>query len=162
AAEIYSLWPSVDAQAGYLLPRLSYHLGRWIRHGGWHPDYQLRLFNKKHSQWDGLQVHEKVKVKNQVKLKASILHWVFDNISDQVITNDKYSGLLAQNLSQQQRSFSIFKLITKPISKFIETYFWKRGFLDGLPGLIIAVSAAYSVFLKWAKLWEIQCLQKKI
>ena len=59
------------------------------------------------------------------------------------------------------RRFSLFNLIVKPKVKFIETYFWKRGFLDGLPGLIIAVGAAYSVFLKWAKLWEKERLKSE-
>jgi hypothetical protein len=86
---------------------------------------------------------------------------VFDDISDQVRTNDRYSGLGAQSMFERGRKFSYFHLVTKPMTKFVETYLVKAGFLDGLPGFVISVGAAYSVFLKWAKLWEIERVSKK-
>lgn len=159
--EIIEKFSSLDIYSGYELPRKSFHLGRWISYGGWYPDYQLRLFNKKQSQWNKDLVHEKVQVAKKEKLKSPIFHWVFDGISDQVITNDKYSTLGAEKLHDQNVRFNLAKLIFKPLSKFFECYFLKRGFLDGMPGFIIAVSAAYSVFLKFAKLWELQTLKKK-
>lgn len=159
--EIYAKFSDLNPEAGYIFPRRSYHLGRWIGYGGWYPDYQLRLFNKDHSQWNSADLHEKVEVKVKLKLKAPILHWVFDSLSDQVVTNDRYSSLGAQQLFDKGKKFSYLKLIFKPWSKFVETYFWKRGFMDGLPGFIISVGAAYSVFLKFAKLWEMQRVRKK-
>ncbi len=161
AAEIMQRFVDLDAEAGYLFPRKSFHLGRWIEHGGWYPDYQLRLFNKDKSQWNSAALHEKVEVKRKLKMRRDLLHWVFDDLSDQVVTNDKYSTLGARQLADSGKSFSYLKLIFKPWSKFVETYFFKRGFMDGLPGFIISVGAAYSVFLKFAKLWEMQRAQKK-
>lgn len=156
--EILSLFPVLDPEAGYLIPRKSFHLGRWIHHGGWYPDYQLRLYNRKYSSWDRSPIHEKINSKKKFKLNFPIMHWVFDDLSDQVMTNNRYSSLQADQLYNKGRKFGInsfINLLTKPISKFIETYFWKRGFLDGMPGFIISVSASYSVFLKWSKLWEL-------
>ena len=106
-------------------------------------------------------LHEKVEVTTQIKMKCDLLHWVFDNLSDQVVTNDRYSSLGAQQLNAAGKKFSYFKLLTKPVSKFIECYFFKAGFRDGLPGFIIAVGAGYSIFLRHAKLWEIQRVHKK-
>ncbi|MGZ3771306.1 MAG: glycosyltransferase family 2 protein [Bdellovibrio sp.] len=160
AEEIVRSFSGFDSEAGYLVSRKSYHLGRWINHGGWYPDYQLRLFNKNNSQWNTAALHEKVEVKKQLKLKHDLLHYVFDSLSDQVITNDRYSSLGAKQLTESRKKFSILKLIFKPISKFVETYVFKCGFLDGLPGFIISVGAAYSVFLKFAKLWEMERVQK--
>lgn len=161
ANEIVQSFSNFDPEAGYLVPRKSFHLGQWIHHGGWYPDYQLRLFNKDHSNWNSATLHEKVEVKRHLKLKHDLLHWVFEDLSDQVITNDKYSSLGAQAWFAQGKSFSLFKLLTKPLTKFIETYFFKLGFRDGLPGFIISVGAAYSVFLKFAKLWELERVQKQ-
>jgi glycosyltransferase involved in cell wall biosynthesis len=141
---------------GYRIPRRSFHLGRWINHGGWYPDFQLRLFNRRTANWNGAVVHEKVEAQHVADLRAPILHWVFRDISHQVQTNDRYSGLAARELHARRKRFSIVKLLVKPMSKFFETYFYKQGFRDGLPGFIIAVGAAYSVFLKWSKLWEIE------
>jgi len=154
--EICEKFQSLNPEVGYEIPRRSYHLGRWIGHGGWYPDAQLRLFNRQHSHWSQDALHEKVKVKSKERLKADMLHWVFDDLSDQVLTNDKYSSLGAANLAKAGKSFSLLKLIFKPWTKFVECYFLKRGFMDGLPGFIIAVGAAYSIFLRHAKLWEIK------
>lgn len=161
AAEIVSEFSRLDPEAGYLVPRRSFFLGRWINHGGWYPDFQLRMFNKSKSQWNSAGLHEKVEVKRQLKFRQDLQHWVFDDLSDQVRTNDRYSGLGAMSLAEKGRPFSYFHLLTKPLTKFVETYFFKAGFMDGLPGFMISISAAYSVFLKWAKLWEIERVQKK-
>lgn len=156
AAEIEQLFGQLDPLAGYLTPRRSFHLGRWIKYGGWYPDYQLKLFNKDHAQWSEAEVHESIQVQKKHKLKGDVLHWVFDSLSDQVVTNDRYSSLGARQLYQEGKRFSYLKLFFKPFGKFVETYIVKQGFRDGLPGFIIAIGAAYSLFLKFAKLWEIE------
>lgn len=145
--------PLVD---GFLTSRLSFHMGRWIHHGGWFPDRQVRIFHRKRARWIGGHVHERVEAPTKERLTYPILHWVFRDLSHQVATNNTYSSRGAQDLYDRGVSFSLVKLIGKPISKFLETYVVKRGFLDGLPGFIISVGAAYSMFLKFAKLWEIQ------
>lgn len=156
ANEILTNFKNLNEKKGYLLPRRSFYLGRWINFGGWYPDRQLRIFNRKYSNWNDEKIHEKVIASDTECFKNDIHHWVFRDISHQVETNNRYSSLQAESLSRNHKRFSLFKLITKPVSKFIETYFFKRGFLDGMSGFIISVSAAYSVFLKWAKLWEIE------
>ncbi len=138
----------------YAFPRLSFHMGRWIRHGGWYPDWQTRLFDRRHANWSEDSLHEKVEHKTSARLNSPILHWVFHDLKDQVQTNNHYSTLGAEQLRARGQRFSLFFLITKPWVKFVETYFWKRGFLDGVPGFVIAVGAGYSIFLRWAKLWE--------
>ena len=92
--------------------------------------------------------------------KADLQHYVFNNLSDQVLTNDKYSSLLAQKDFKEGVRFSLFKLLIKPGVKFFETFILKVGFLDGLPGFLIAISAAYSIFLRQAKLWELETIKK--
>lgn len=146
--------PAVD---GYEFPRLTFNLGRWIRHGGWYPDWQLRLYDRTRAEWQGgSHVHERVSAGLVLRMKAPILHWPFPDLAEQVATNNRYSGLGARELYDRGVRFSLLKLIFKPGSKFFETWLIKRGFQDGLPGFIISVGAAYSVFLKFAKLWEIE------
>jgi glycosyltransferase involved in cell wall biosynthesis len=141
---------------GVELSRISYHLRRWIRHGGWYPDWQLRLFNRKTARWSAGHVHERIQATKVLRVRASIQHWPFPTLAEQVQTNNNYSSLGAQDLFDKGKKFSLLKLVFKPISKFLETYVIKGGFRDGLPGFIIAVGAAYSVFLKFAKLKELQ------
>ena len=149
------------AKAAYALPRVSFHLGRWIWHGGWYPDRQVRLYDRRRANWSSDQLHEKVVADETGRFESPIQHWVFKDLADQVATNNRYSTLGMEALKAKGRRFSLFNLIVKPWVKFFETYVYKRGFADGLPGFIIAVGAAYSVFLKWAKLWETERAKDK-
>ncbi|MNL56085.1 hypothetical protein D3C87_1795500 [compost metagenome] len=110
--------------------------------------------------WNSASLHEKVEVKWQASFQHPILHWVFKDLSHQVVTNDKYSTLAAEELYRSKKKFSYLKLFFKPFGKFIETYVVKKGFLDGMPGFIISIGAAYSIFLKFAKLWELERAKK--
>lgn len=152
-----------ESTAAFLIPRKTLHSGRWIKYGGWYPNYLTRLFKKSEGKWIGDEVHEKWQTNGRVeKLENPILHYSFTSFSDQVQRNNEYSSLLAKRLYKQQVKFSLWNLLIKPLTKFFETYLFKRGFLDGYPGFIISISAAYSVFLKWAKLWELEKNKKAI
>lgn len=164
-AELRELWPRLSPQKRYQIPRLSWYLNRWIWHGGWYPDFQIRLFHRQYANWNKAKIHEKVEALTTKedsappaieKLTSPFYHYVFKNIEHQVQTNNKYSSLQAQQMAQAGRRFSWFHFLTKPLVKFVECYIWKLGFLDGWAGYVIARSAAYSVFLKWAKLKELE------
>lgn len=157
--ETQGLQSAVD---GFECPRLSYHLGRWIWHGGWYPDRQVRFFNRQRCAWSQGHVHERVTGQNIVRLSGAIRHWPFTDLAEQVQTNNCYSTLAAQDLCERGKAFTWLHLIFKPLSKFIETYVVKRGFLDGGPGFVIAVGAAYSMFLKYAKLHELKSQKKNV
>lgn len=159
--EILHTFDTTPIQDGYKMPRLSFHLGKWIKHGGWYPDRQLRFFNRKQAKWGGGHVHEKIECQNVGTLQNNLLHYVFKDLSHQVEANNRYSSLGAQDLFDRGKKFCFAKLIFKPISKFLETFVWKLGFLDGLPGFVISVGAAYSVFLKFAKLKELEQQKKR-
>ena len=157
--EITSKFKDLNPEVAYKLPRLSYFLNRWIKHGGWYPDYQVRLFNKTFSNWNAQEIHEKVEAKLYDSLSSCLNHYVFRDIAHQVQTNNKYSGLQAEQMQKNNKSFSWFHFFTKPCVKFIECYILKLGFLDGWAGFVIAKSASYSVFLKWSKLYELENLK---
>jgi glycosyltransferase involved in cell wall biosynthesis len=141
--------------AGYNVPRLSKYLGRWIRHGGWYPNRLVRLANRQHAKWSEPDVHEECIVRGTViPLGYDLLHYPFSNVSDQILTNLRYSRLGSDKLRKRGIRKSLLKLIGKPIGKFFETYFLKKGFRDGIAGFIISVNAAHSIFLKYAYLFE--------
>ena len=147
---------------GYKMPRLSFHLGKWIRYGGWYPDYQTRLFKKEKASWKGGTVHEHVVIEGELAVFENDLHhFVFRDFEDQIDTNNEFSSLGANELLRRGEKFSLLKLIFKPLGKFLECFLWKRGFLDGPEGFIIALGAAQSIFLKYAKLWEAQVVSAR-
>lgn len=155
--EIQRLLASDPKEVAFSIPRKTIHFDRWIRYGGWYPNRLVRLFKRGTGEWVGKELHERWEAGGAVgEIQSDLLHYSFSSLSDQVDRNNRYSSLGAIQLSERGVAFSTLKLVTKPLSKFLETYLWKRGFLDGYPGFIISVSAAYSVFLKWAKLWELR------
>ncbi|RLA76952.1 MAG: glycosyltransferase family 2 protein, partial [Deltaproteobacteria bacterium] len=107
--------------------------------------------------WEGRPLDPRVRVDGPVrKLKNPSLHYSFRDLSDHVERMNRYSGLFAQGLMEEGRPFRLWKLVLHPPFRFLRNYFLKRGFMDGMPGLIAAVSSAYYVFLKYAKLWELE------
>ncbi len=155
--EILKEIQSPRAALGYSIARKAYYLDRWIRYGGWYPNYVTRLVQKEKAKWTEPAVHEELRIQNGGeigRLKNPMLHFTFSNISDQICTNLRYAKQGALNLRYPGTHFFIFKLLLKPFGKFIETYFFKCGFLDGLPGFLISINAAHSMFLKYAFLWE--------
>lgn len=158
--EIIKKFSSLREGVGYQFPRISKYMGKWIRHGGWYPDRQLRLYNKKFAQWSPSQIHEKIEVKEVENMSSNIQHYVFANISAHIETNNRYSGLLAKADYEKGKRFSYYRILVKPPVKFMETYFLKLGFLDGLAGFVISASAAYSIFLRVVKTWEIERISR--
>ena len=142
--------------AGWKLPRLSRYLGRWIRHGGWYPDRQLRLVRRIAGRWTGGAVHERIAVDGPVGLlQGGLLHYVYDNISDQLRTVEAFSAAAASDLPQRSTASLLLRMLVRPPIRFLEMYVWKQGWRDRLPGFIIASVSAYYVFLKYARRWEL-------
>jgi len=142
---------------GYRMPRLSFYQGTWIKHSGFYPNRQLRLFRRNKGYWVGKRVHEKIHVNGEIGLlKKDLLHYPYKGtISGQVQTVDKFSSLLAENRFQEGERYSLFLLLLRPPMKFIEVYFFRLGLLDGLAGFIIALTSAYAMFVRYVKLREL-------
>ncbi len=141
--------------SGYSVARKTFYMGRWIRYGGWYPNYVTRLARKDCSSWSEPNVHEELRIEGETrKLREPLLHYTFSGIADQVRTNIRYAEQGAADLREKGKRPSVLKLLVKPFAKFLETYLFKLGFLDGLPGFIISVNAAHSVFMKYAFLIE--------
>ncbi len=145
--------------AGAKFPRLTYHMHRFIRHGGWYPNARYRLYRKGRAHWGGNTPHEKLILDGPgKKLTGDLVHYTAKDLSDQVATINAFSSIAALTRYNKGKRFHLWRLLVKPMSKFVEMYGFKRGFLDGMQGFIIAVSSAYSSFLKEAKLYELDAL----
>lgn len=157
-ARIRAVWPKERERFdGFTVNRLSRFSGKWIRHCGWYPDRKLRLFRRSKGRWEGDDVHEKVRLDGPVMdLDADLLHYTYENLSENIRKIQSYSTLFARAQHDRGRRASLWDLLTRPPAKFLKTYLLKRGFLDGRHGLILSITATFYVFLKYAKLWELQ------
>ena len=141
---------------GYAIPRRNYLWGRWLRYGGLYPDYQIRLFKRSRGCFKARRVHESVQIDGRVqRLRQPLEHYSYQRLGDVIQRLDRYTDLAALDLREQGRPFRVTALVTRPLGRFLRNYVLKQGFRDGIPGLIMAVSYAYSVFSREAKLWEL-------
>jgi glycosyltransferase involved in cell wall biosynthesis len=134
----------------FKLPRKNMMWGKWLKHGGWYPDAQIRVFRKSDAYWDGGETHESVTSRVPVsKLSGNIIHHSFRDLSHQVEKYNFYSSRMSATVK-----FCPVGLVIRPVLNFLRMYGLKLGFLDGMPGLIVALHSSYYTFLKYAKAWE--------
>ena len=154
--EIREITTGETSNDGFMVSRRNVYLGKEIKYGGWYPDREIRLYRREKGRWEG-GIHAKVAVAGKVgTLKNHYMHTPYADTAHQIRTIDRYSEAFAEDLRSSGRHFHLWNMITRPLYRFFRDYIMKRGFLDGIPGLIIVASTMYYVFMKHAKLWELE------
>ncbi len=150
--EIWQLKKNGTQYDAYTVPRLAQYLGRWILHGGWYPDRKIRLFDRRKARWVGAYVHESVQSTGRVgELQGNLLHYTCGSLTEHLKTLDRYTTLAAEEIVARKQPVGYRHLLLDPPWTFFQAYFLRRGFQDGLEGLIIAQMAAFYTFVKYAK-----------
>lgn len=146
----------VDSEVyGYMIPRLSHYLGKGIRHAGWYPDYTLRLVKKDKSHFSNDIVHEKLIVDGKVgRLNNHFMHFPYKDIAHHLQKINQYSSLSAQKMLESGKTVSWSMVFVKAFFGFFRAYILRKGFIDGWQGLVVSISTALSVYLKYIKLKE--------
>jgi len=141
---------------GAYIKRISYYLSRQIKYSGWQNDFPLRLFNKRFGNFDNATVHESVVLHKSKTLKICepIYHYPYKTIHEHISKVNLYTTLSAEKLFIRSKKTSLFFAVLSGITKFIKMYLFKKGFLDGKEGLVLAILSSYSSFLKYVKLWS--------
>jgi glycosyltransferase involved in cell wall biosynthesis len=145
---------------GYRVPRRTFYMNRWIRGGGWYPDYQLRLFNRNHGDWGDRLIHESFQLRPGARietLSGDLLHYTVRNTTEhEQMIEQRYAPLGARQMYREgKRASGISTAVAGP-SAFVRSYILKGGFRDGLAGLTIAKYAARHASLKHRLLRELQ------
>lgn len=154
--------PAADA---WYVPRRNFFMGRWIEHCGYYPDYrQPQLFKKGALVFkDGDPVHEEFRVVSDKPvgyLKSAIWQLPFAELAELMAKAQRYSSLGAKKLDMNGGRGSMPKALAHAVWAFCQMYIVKRGFLDGWPGFMIAFSSFESTLYKYAKLCELQAVNK--
>jgi glycosyltransferase involved in cell wall biosynthesis len=146
---------NADGLAGFEIRRHVKYLGQWINHGGWYPDWKLRVVRKGRARWAGVDPHDKLLPDGPVRrIDADLHHFTYRDFSHQIRIINHFSDVVSSEYVKAGRRPSILQAIFHPPAKFFECYLWKLGFLDGFPGFVIAVGSAFYVFARYVKLWE--------
>lgn len=136
----------------YEMPRRSYYVGRFMRHGGWYPDRCRRLFKRGAARFSDARVHESLVSDRPVgRLSAPLLHYSFRSLEDVLDKVNRYSSASAQTLAEQGVTPGVLTAIVHGVAAFLRTYVFKLGFLDGKYGFMLAVSNAEGSYYRYVK-----------
>jgi glycosyltransferase involved in cell wall biosynthesis len=156
ADEIRALMAGSPSAAAYRVPRVAWHLGRWIRTTDWYPDHQIRLYDRQRARWTGRYVHEGVEVDGPIgDLRAELQHYPYSGIADHIETINRYSTYAARQMHEEGRQAGLAAMLGHPPLAFLRNYLARGGWRDGATGFVISALNAWYVFLKFAKLREL-------
>jgi hypothetical protein len=148
--------------AGYELDRVTHYLGVWHDAGDWYPDWQLRVFPRSRARWVGRDPHDRIEIDGPTRrLRGRLEHRNYRDLSDQIQTIDRFTRHQARAMFDEGVRFRLLDLLFRPAYRFFKGYVLRRGFSKGLPGFLICVSSAYYVFMKYAKLWELERAERR-
>ena len=154
--EIFNPYPEFSC---YKVPRKTFYLGKFLEHT-WYPEWRIRLFKKEFVKYEGY-LHEKVICKGSIgKLKGDLYHYSFKNLKHQFSKAFFYGEITAKEMFKQGKKVSFKHLFLNPAWSFLKVFFLQKGFLDGKRGFIASVYAAFSTFIKYAFLYELQLKEK--
>lgn len=141
---------------GFWLKREDFFLGRKMKHGDLGNVWLARVVKKNKGLWKG-DVHEKLNIHGFVgRTKGHIDHSSHENITEFIEKINLYSTLRAKELSGKGETTSLISIVLFPTLKFINLYFLKFGFLDGIYGFVHAVLMSFYSFLVRGKLYQIK------
>jgi glycosyltransferase involved in cell wall biosynthesis len=141
--------------AVYEFARRAWYLGAWVKHTGWYPDFQRRLFRRDAAQFSGI-IHEALRFEGKPgRLSGDLLHFTLRSVEEHEQKVERYTTLAAQQMfSAGKRSWRAAMWLATPWSWF-NNYVVCLGFLDGYRGWVISRMAARSTRLKFKKLGEL-------
>lgn len=141
---------------GFEIPRKSFFLNKWIKHGGWYPNYQLRLFKSKSAKVSDRLVHESYLVNGTTgRLKNDILHYTVTSVSEFITKINSYSDLSAME-KVEKKNVNFLDILIIPGIAFLHQYILKGNFLDGVAGLMVSKFHMMTKLLNNMKIWELQ------
>ena len=162
-ASIVEFFQSGDAAwfSGGRFNRKVRFLGRYITHGDWYPDRQLRLIQRDKARIVGKDPHDKVELEGRFKqLHGDLLHDSFPTIKSYLDKISPYADDFVERQIQEGQRWSLAANLLRPIWRFFRAYFLRLGFLDGFPGFWIAFATTFSVFIRYSRKYEDEAEQK--
>jgi len=155
--EIRTVIDGDKAMDGYDVPRKVFILGQWIRHGGWYPDYTLRLFRRESYHPEFAEVHGGFSVWGEKgRLHGFLNHFTYNSIAQYISKMNDYTSLQVSNKLQNpgRGEGTVLKIVLSPVSYFFRKYISNNGFKDGMIGFILAALGSISTLALYSKLWE--------
>lgn len=148
-----------EGHVSYKFRRKNIFLGRPMMRGGWY-HYSAHLFKKGFAYYEG-DIHEKLIVNGtQGKMEEGVEHYPFLSVSEFIKRQNRYTTLQASEMYKENPDISekevLYNLKTRPRKLFRKMYIKKKGFTEGMHGLMFSILFAWVHYVKWLKYWEFQ------
>ena len=156
--EIEDLFKKEISFSGFEMPRKNIIFGKWIRHGIWWPDYQLRLFKREKGKFDCRHVHEKLNLKGKLgKLKNPLVHYSYQTIDQYIYKfTHIYTDSEVENFLKSDKKIYWWDAIRMPVDDFLANFLARKLYKEGLHGLILSILQSFYAFVVFCKIWEKQ------
>ena len=159
AERIQAIIKSPDSADGYTIKRMSYFFGKLIHHCGWDRDYNARLFRTKKGRYRDQRVHATIDVDGTMgRIDEVMYHDDKRNFDEYFRTFQRFTTWSAQDLYDHGKRARLTDIILRPPTRFFKMFVLRQGFRDGYHGAVLCGLAAFSVFTKYAKLWNMERL----
>jgi glycosyltransferase involved in cell wall biosynthesis len=141
---------------GYLVPEINNYFGRWLRHGGIYPGGHMVFFKRQGARYQGgkADLHEGVQIKNPGLVQGHLIHHAYPSIELAIDKLNAYTH--AEAKGRHGVKAGLYGLLWRPWERFLKNYLLKRGFLDGVQGLLYCYLTGYYTFVFHLKMWEQQ------
>ncbi len=142
---------------GYKIERRNLYMNRWIKRSGYYPDEKLRLIKRELAEFELRAVHEDLKKPERIgKMEGDLIHYAYPTLESFIEHANRYSSLGAQMVVDKAPvGFSFINIVLRPMVRFLYSYIFRLGFLDGREGLLVLMTHASYVSWKYAKAWEL-------
>ncbi len=152
--EVLDLLSGGANRDAYWIYRKNSYFGRTMKHGGWQTDKVIRLFRRE-CRYQDRRVHAEIEGWRTVgTLGHPLLHDTFRDWPTYLDKLDQYTSWGAEQDFKDGKRAGFVSVVLRPAARLLKQYFFRLGFMDGIPGAIAAYLAVYGVFLKYAKLWD--------
>ena len=142
---------------GFTIPRKNFIGNYWVQHGGWYPSGQLKLFQKEKFRYEEVEVHPRAFMNGPCgQLKSEIIHYSYRDFSDFLKKLDNQTTREAKKWFSTGRKMRLGKALWRTLDRFFRTYLVKKGYKDGVVGLVVALFAGFYQILSYAKYWEMK------
>jgi glycosyltransferase involved in cell wall biosynthesis len=150
---------------GYSMNRRTQYCGKWIRFGGWYPDSKTRLVNRKLFAWGGTNPHDRLTATNDAvsitHLKGDLLHYSINSLDEHRKVVDNFSSIAAKAMFTKGKKTGPVKKFTSAVFRFLQSYVFFLGFLEGWHGWQIARLSAKAKYLKYKKLEDLHAAKSQ-
>jgi len=156
--------PAAEAPTGYTVLRRVQAFGKWIDHGGWYPEYKLRLVRRDAARFEHQEVHGDIAVSGPIaQLEEVLYHYTYETIYSYLQRLNNYTSLQVANklTSDPDAQAPWTKIVFSPLSHFWRMFVVRKGFRDGYHGLALAVLDAMVSGALYLKLWEYRMREKE-